>query len=152
MDDNDDNDKERYMSLAVVDREDLEASLALLEALQAPDANVRAAAARLKHALAESTPHDLLTTTQAAAALGVRSVNTVKYWCKSGYIHGVKRNERILIPLSEIERIKDDDRVRMIRAADRLHDETEGFGPEGLTQEDMDSLSASRPGTLPWQR
>ncbi len=140
------------MSLAVVDREDLEASLALLEATQTPDANVRAATERLKHALAESAPHDLLTTTQAAAALGVRSVNTVKYWCKSSYIHGVKRNERTLIPLSEIERIKDDDRVRMIRAADRLHDETEGFGLDGLTQEEMDSLSASRPGTLPWKR
>ncbi len=141
------------MSLAVVDREDLESSLALLENAGSADPNVRAAADRLKHALEEATSRDhLLTTTEAAAALGVKSVNTVKYWCKSGYIHGIKRNGRTLVSLSEIERIKEDDRVRAIRAVDRQHDLTEGFGPDGLSDEELRSLSASRPGKLPWQR
>lgn len=141
------------MALAIVDRADLEYSLALLQAAQSTDPHVQEAADRLKHALEEAAGHDLLTTTQAAAALGVKSVNTVKYWCKIGYIHGLKRNGRTLIPLSEIERIKDDDRVRVIRAADRLDDETEDLGgPEGLSDEELRALSASRPGTLPWQR
>ena len=142
------------MSLAVVDREDLESSLALLETAGLTDPQVRAAADRLKHALEEATTRDhLLTTSEAAAALGVKSVNTVKYWCKSGYIQGIKRNGRTLVPLSEIERIREDDRVRIIRAADQLDDETEDLGgSDGLSDEELQSLSASRPGTLPWRR
>ena len=141
------------MNLAIVDRADLESSLALLQAAQSSDPHVQEAAKRLQHALEEAAGPDLLTTTQAASALGVKSVNTVKYWCKIGYIHGVKRNGRTMIPLAEIERIKDDYRVRAIRATDRLHDETEDLGgPEGLSDEELQMLSASRPGKPPWQR
>jgi hypothetical protein len=94
-----------------------------------------------------------LTTTQAAQAIGVRSVNTIKYWVKIGYIYGVKRNGRTLIPRAEIERITNDDRVRAIRVTDHLHEETTLLGgPDGLSDAELLALKASRPGTTPWER
>ena len=49
----------------------------------------------------------LLTTEEAAEALGIGSINIVKRWVKIGYIHGVERDGHTLIPLPEIERIRD---------------------------------------------
>jgi Helix-turn-helix domain len=95
----------------------------------------------------------LLTTTEAAEALGVRSINTVKLWCRTGLLSSVQRGNRMMIPLAEIERVQNDERVRAIRAADKLHDASKDFGvPEGLTDEEMQRLSAARPGRLPWQK
>jgi len=43
--------------------------------------------------------------------------------------------------------------ARAIRAADKLHDASAAFGvAEGLSDEEMEQLSAARPGRLPWQR
>ena len=140
------------MSMTVLNREEIEQTLALLESAATDDANVRAAADTLKRALREAEARGLLTTAEAAEALGIRSINTVKRWVKIGYIHGVKRNERTMIPVSEVERIQNDDRVRAQRALSKLHEEIADFGgPDGLTQDEMDGLRAGRPGRLPWE-
>src|SRR5579859_4991159 len=99
------------MNIAVLDREAIEQSLALLESADVADANVKAAADKLKAALREADSRTLLTTAEAASALGIRSINTVKRWVKIGYIHGAQRGERTLIPLREITRIQHEDRV-----------------------------------------
>jgi hypothetical protein len=139
------------MSMTVLDRAEIEQSLALLETAAASDANVKAAAEKLRRALRDAEAHNLLTTAEAAAALGVRSINTVKRWVKTGYIHGVQRNERIMIPVSEILRIHDDDRVRAQRAVGTLQEEIADFGRE-LTEAELLALKAGRPGRLPWER
>lgn len=106
----------------------------------------------LDQALQEIAPDHLLTTTEAAELLGVRSVNTVKLWCRSGYLCGVKRGGRTMIPVSEVERIRDSDYVRTARILDELDEDIGDFGvEEGLTDEQLQDLSASRPGRLPWQ-
>jgi predicted site-specific integrase-resolvase len=95
----------------------------------------------------------LLTTREAAESLGIRSVNTIKHWVRTGYLHGVQRNERLMIPIEEIERIQHDDQVRSLRAAARVEDEVADLGLDRLlTQEELDALSQTRPGRLPWAK
>ncbi len=140
------------MSMTVLDRDEIEQSLALLETAAATDANVKAATDKLKRALREADRRSLLTTAEAAAALGIRSINTVKRWVKIGYINGVQRNGRTMIPVSEVERIRDDDRVRAQRALSKLQEEIADFGGDGLTDEEMEGLRATRPGRPPWEK
>jgi hypothetical protein len=141
------------MGMAVVKREEIERTLELLEASGTSDARVRAAAETLKRALRDAETRHLLTTAEAAEALGIRSINTVKRWVKTGYIRGMRRNERIMIPVTEIERIRDDDRVHAMRASSRLHEEIADFsGPEHLSDDELAGLAAARPGRPPWSR
>jgi len=139
-------DYDMSMTMAVVDR----AALEQLRAARTEDADVQAAVATLERALKGSEGRTLLTTTEAADALGVRSVHIVKYWVKTGYIHGVKHDERTMIPVSEVERIMDEDHVRDMRAADKLDEATNELG-RPMTDEEMEILAASRPGKLPWK-
>ncbi len=142
------------MGVAILREAELEGlrqSLALLS--HSSDVHAQEAADRIRAALREVEQPALLTTAEAAEALGVRSVNTIKLWVKTGYIHGVKRGSRTLIPASEIERIESDDRVKAMRVVDRLHEESSDLGAEdGLTDEQMLDLIAGRPGTPPWRR
>ncbi len=132
-------------------REKLEQSLALLT--DVADARVKEAAERIKAALREADQEEFLTTAEAARALGIRSVNTIKLWVKTGYLRGRKIGGRTLIPRSEIERLENDERVRAMRAVGKLHEESSDLGrDEGMTPEELQSLSDGRPGTLPWKR
>lgn len=118
----------------------------------AEEGNVSETVRALRAALRDVDAERLLTTTEAARLLGVRSINTIKSWCRTGYITGVTHGSRTLIPMSEIERIQDSDRVRSLRTAERLHDESSELGGDEMTQEELDALDAGRPGTLPWLR
>ncbi len=114
---------------------------------QAEAGNTAEVAPTAQKALQELESDRLLTTTEAAEALGVRSINTVKLWRRNGFLASVQRGNGAMIPLAEVER------VRAIRAADKLHDVSAAFGvPEGLSDEEMEQLSAARPGQLPWQQ
>ncbi len=56
-----------------------------------------------------------VTTTEAKELLGIGSVNTIKEMVTSGEIRGaVKRGNRTLIPLTEIERVQETEAVRMM--------------------------------------
>lgn len=112
-------------------------------------AEARAMAAHLREVL-QGDP--LFTTTQAARMLDIRSLNTLKTLLKVEGVHTVPRGNRTMIPLSEILRIQNSERVRGIRATDRLHTLSEGLGTdEGLSSEELEDLAAARPGKLPWQ-
>src|ERR1700730_3428650 len=102
--------------MTMLDHDEIEQSLALLETATVTDANIKVATEKLKRALRDADARTLLTTAEAATALGIRSINTVKRWVNTGYIQGVQRNGRTMIPASEIQRIQDDDRVRAQRA------------------------------------
>ncbi len=132
-------------------REELAQSLALLD--EVTDARAKEASDRIKAALREADQEEFLTTTEAARALGIRSVNTIKLWVKTGYLKGRKMGGRTLIPQSEVERLEDDERVRAMRAIGRLHEESSDLGrDEGMTPEELWNLSEGRPGTLPWKK
>jgi len=63
------------------------------------------------------------------------------------------RGNRMMILMSEIDRGQESEPIRMLRALDKALDEIEDFGsPDGLTEEEMEILHASRPGTPPSER
>jgi hypothetical protein len=90
---------------------------------------------------------------EATRALGIRSVNTIKLWVKTGYLNGKRIGGRILIPRTEIERLEHDEQVRVMRAVDRAHEESADLGRDsGMTPEELQLLEEGRPGKLPWKR
>lgn len=128
-------------------REDIRRARALAEA-RGEDDVVRL----LDQALAGVSPEHLLTTTEAAAVLDVRSVNTLKALVRVEGLRTVQHGNRTMIPLSEVERIRDHGTVRGIRASDHTHDEAEdAFGDAGMSDADLETLEAARPGYLPWR-
>jgi hypothetical protein len=89
----------------------------------------------------------------AAEALGTRSVNTLKVLLRAENVSTVKHGNRTMIPFGELVRLRSSERLRNLRAIDRLHDEITDLGSdEGMTREQLDALNAGRPGTLLWKR
>ncbi len=142
------------MIMGMTDLTDLREDLKELRAYVA-DGNTDEALRRIDRTLQELDGERRVTTTEAAELLGIQSVEIVRLLCNRGDIrYTVGDDGEAMISLSEIERVRDSEPVRMIRTLDRLHDEIEelGFPGEPLTEEEMEMLQASRPGTLPWER
>jgi hypothetical protein len=128
-------------------REDIRAARSLAEARGDTDV-VR----KLDHALAALAPERLLTTTEAAEFLGVRSINTLKVLVRMEDLRTERHGNRMMIPISELERIQHSSRVKSVRASDRMLAEVETVNlPNGLTEVELDVLEAGRPGRLPWE-
>lgn len=128
-------------------RQDLEAIRAYVKA-----GDTEAAARTIDRTLQELNEDRLLTTTEAAALLGIRSVNTLKLLCRRGDIGYVTRGNRTMIPMSEVERVQESEKVRLVRTLEKRHAAIDDLGgPHDLSDEEMDDLQAARPGRLPWQ-
>jgi len=94
----------------------------------------------------------LLTTTEAAELLDIRSVNTLKLLVRQSGIPYERHGNRMMISVAALEELKQTALFRGIQASDRAHDATAELGlDDGMTEEQMRDLSAARPGRLPWQ-
>jgi len=80
-------------------------------------------------------------TEQARKILGIRSVNTVKRWIELGILAGTwdERSHRWQIPLADALRLA------------CMHDDLTAVGGQDMSEEDLETLASTRPGTLPWQ-
>lgn len=58
---------------------------------------------------------DLMTTGEAAEALGVRSVFTIKRWARDGLLDGFQRGGRILVTRESVERMLTSPKVADLR-------------------------------------
>src|SRR5665213_269539 len=63
----------------------------------------------------------MLTTTDAAKLLGIRSVNTIKALIHAGRIDAQKVGSHYRIPLVEIARLLEDRTIQGLQASSRLH-------------------------------
>jgi hypothetical protein len=98
------------------------------------------------------TDKPLLTTTEAAEALGMRSVNTLKVLLRAENVPTVKHGNRTMISFGELVRLRGSERLRGLRQIDRLHDDIVDLGSdEGLSEAQLEALDAGRPGNLPWE-
>ena len=134
--------------MAIADmRKDLEAIRAYAEA-----GDLSHVVKTVEQALHALDMPDLLTTTEAATLLGIRSVNTLKLLVRRSGLPYEAHGNRMMIPLATLEDLQHSALVRGIRASDHAHDATNELGTEGgLTQSEMDALEQSRPGRLPWK-
>lgn len=109
------------------------------------------AVAGIDRALAELAPRRLLRPAAAAAALGIESDLVVVLWCQSGFLACQATAGDPLIPMSEIERVLEHDEVAEMRTLDRLHRLSALPGSDdGMSEDELELLSDSRPGRLPW--
>src|SRR5690348_3974055 len=92
----------------------------------------------LDRALEDVQPDRLLTTSEAAEMLGIRSVNTVKALVRREGLAYERHGNRMMIPLRELERIQGSQTVRGIQESDRAHDAD--WGGDGLTEEQTEDL------------
>ena len=105
----------------------------------------------LDRALQGLDTDNLLTTTQAAAYLGLGSVNTVKALVRREGVPYTAHGNRMMIPVAALERLRDSAIVRGLRAADRAHETTADLDGD-LTAAERKALRAGRPGRAPWDR
>lgn len=105
------------------------------------------------HALSTLDANRLMTTSEAAALLGIRSVNTLKLLARRHNLPYQMHGNRMMIPIGALERLQDSADVRGIHAADAAHDDTAHLGDEhGLDAGELGDLAAQRPGELPWHQ
>jgi hypothetical protein len=94
---------------------------------------------------------ELVTTTQAAELLGIRSRNTVKALVQRFNLPYQKHGNRMMIPIAELARIQESSEVRAIRELDQLNAGIAGLNSdEPLSEEELETLRAGRPGCAPW--
>jgi hypothetical protein len=106
------------------------------------------------HALESLDTARLLTTTEAADLLGIRSINTLKGLVLRLSIPYERRGNRMMLPLAEVERLRESPLLRGLRASEALHGMIADLGAtdeEGLTTEELQDVETARPGRLPWQ-
>lgn len=98
-------------------------------------------------------PETMLTTTEAAELLGIRSKNTIKAMARRGQIAATLVGTRYLIALAEVARLQDAPVIHEVRTIERDYDAMAFPGSdEPVSEEEMTSLRVGEPGLLPWRR
>lgn len=95
----------------------------------------------LDDALQALSDEALLTTTEVAQLLGIRSVNTIKAFIRAGRIDAQKVGSHYRISLREVERLSRDSTIQGLHASNRFHSDLDamGLGAE-LTSEELQAL------------
>jgi excisionase family DNA binding protein len=115
----------------------------------APVETIQQALEALRRADKAAAERDLLTTTEAARLLGVRSVNTVKRWASAGRLEGYRIGARVFVTRPSVERLLHDGALTRQQAYER--DLEEAYNPfEGGLEEAADLLGQTHRGRTPW--
>ncbi len=90
---------------------------------------------------------DLMTTGEAAHALGIRSVNTIKRWAAQGLLDGFRRGGRVLVSRASVEKMKGHKSVKQEVTFERELDEA--LDPFDFGDEPVPEFFVSRTGRKP---
>lgn len=125
-----------------------------LEAIlrQAQGGNLEGVVEMTQQALQSLASDRLLTTREAAQLLGIRSVNTLKALVIRNGIPYRRVGNRMMLPLAEVEQLRESSLLRGLRASESIHDTIDDLGtPDGLTAAELADIEAARPGRQPWK-
>lgn len=93
--------------------------------------------------------HNMLTTTEAAQLLGIRSVNTIKRWASDGRLEGYRLGSRVLVSRPSVERMLNDAALSRQRSYEGKLDEA--LAPLDGDDEDVGALTGgAHRGRTPW--
>ena len=94
----------------------------------------------------------MLTTTEAAAYLKIRSVNTLQVLIRRLHVPHEMHGSRTMAPITALDALQDEALVRGIRASDRAHDASAVLDDDApLTDDLLEALEQGRPGMVPWR-
>jgi excisionase family DNA binding protein len=99
---------------------------------------------------AETAPPKLMTTGEAAEALGIRSVNTIKRWAQDGKLEGFRRGGRVLVSARSVAALAESSLIGREQAYE--HELNEALAPFDAGNEEIPELGATRSGRKPWER
>ena len=93
----------------------------------------------------------LITTTEAAQLLGVRSVNSIKRWVREGLLEGYRRGGRVLVSRNSVERMVHESAIT--RQRDYEHGLAAALAPfdggeQAAVEDDLPSVTHR--GRTPW--
>jgi excisionase family DNA binding protein len=102
-------------------------------------------AKRIEHEVAvlraQSSPPKLMTTGEAAEALGVRSINTIKRWAQDGKLEGYRRGGRVLVSAQSVAAMAESPLIAREQAFERELDEA--HAPFDFSGTDVPELGAT---------
>ena len=97
---------------------------------------------------AETAPPKLMTTGEAAEALGIRSVNTIKRWAQDGKLEGFRRGGRVLVSARSVAALAESSLIGRERAYERELDEA--LAPFDGGDGEVPELGLTWSGRKPW--
>jgi len=97
---------------------------------------------------AQTIPPKLMTTGEAAEALGIRSVNTIKRWAQDGKLEGYRRGGRVLVSARSVAALAENSLIAREQAYEREIDEA--LAPFDVGDAEIPELGLTRQGRKPW--
>jgi excisionase family DNA binding protein len=97
----------------------------------------------------ETTTPTLMTTGEAAEALGIRSVNTIKRWAQDGKLEGFRRGGRVLVSARSVAALAESSALR--REQDYERELDEALAPFDAGEGEIPALRQMWEGQKPWE-
>ena len=92
----------------------------------------------------------LMTTGEAAHALGIRSVNTIKRWASEGLLEGFRRGGRVLVSRASVEAMQQHSALSKQLSFERELDEA--LTPFDIGDDEAPEVSVTWSGRRPWEQ
>jgi excisionase family DNA binding protein len=91
----------------------------------------------------------VMTTGEAARALGIRSVNTVKRWVNDGLLSGVRLGSRIMVTRESVDRLRES----AVPVRQQVWEEglTNALAPFDAVDEELPPSNVTSAGLKPWE-